>query len=377
MSEYKLVNKQKLLDDFERHVRDKHFNKLQYSVWRDFRNITSDVIEIEYVRELNLFHVYGMNREKDRWEKSTAEYVFSNCDSSLGAYLNLFWDSLPLEGENMTTTASTVTVNANDIWTSATATSAYPFTSNDYTTYTIATEDRCREISRQEIQKALANINKENEKMNTSDIFHFDFGPVSSNNYRMSPYGLAIRTEKNGWVAYNAKTGELMDVDILNFDVSRLIYKMPVAASAIKPGDILIHSGKPVFVRNVVSGDGTVTVIDYATASVMSILPVKSPFGFNFYSKVCPLIDMSDMKASDESPFGNMLPFLLMGDKTEDIDPMIFLMMGNTDFAKNPMMMYLLMSKKDKGDLFPFFLMMNGGLVGEKCPGLPTQTPTT
>ena len=371
MSEYKLVNKQKLLDDFAQHVKDKHFNKLNYTAWRELCNLKSDILKVEYWREQNQF----MLREMCRGEYANSNtYVFSNCDSSFGAYLNLFWDSLPLEGENMTTTSSTILSNGNDTWC---AVPSYPITSSDYYTYTLATEDRCREISQQEIQKALANINKENEKMNTSDIFHFDFGPVSSNNYRMSPYGLAIRTEKNGWVAYNAKTGELMDVDILNFDVSRLIYKMPVAASAIKPGDILIHSGKPVFVRNVVSGDGTVTVIDYATASVMSILPVKSPFGFNFYSKVCPLIDMSDMKASDENPFGNMLPFLLMGDKTEDIDPMIFLMMGNTDFAKNPMMMYLLMSKKDKGDLFPFFLMMNGGLVGEKCPGLPTQTPTT
>lgn len=199
--------------------------------------------------------------------------------------------------------------------------------------------------------------------MNTNDLFHFEFGPVSSNIFRMSPYGLAVRTEKNGWIAFNAKSGELMDVEVLNFDISKMIYKMPVALAAIAPGDVLMHGGKPVFVR-AINADGTVSVIDYATAAVINILPVKSPFGFNFFTKVCPLIDMSGMTANPDNPFGNMLPFLMLNGENNDFDPTLLFLaggMGNMDFSKNPMMLYFLMNRKDKSDLLPFVLMMNGG----------------
>lgn len=224
---------------------------------------------------------------------------------------------------------------------------------------------------------------KEENKMNTSNLFNFEFGPVSSNIFRMSPYGLAVRTEKNGWIAYNAKTGDLMDVEVLNFDISKMIYKMPVALSAIAPGDILMHGGKPVFVRDIGTGTlagPTVNVIDYATASVMDILPVKSPFGFNFFTKVCPLIDMSGMTANSDNPFGNMLPFLMLNGENNDFDPTLLFLagsMGNMDFSKNPMMLYFLMNRKDKGDLLPFLMMMNGGIPGWGNGVPATQTATS
>ena len=205
--------------------------------------------------------------------------------------------------------------------------------------------------------------------MNTSKMFNFDFGPVSGSQFRMSPYGLAVCTQTNGWVAYNTETKELMNVDILNFDISKMIYKMPVALSDIKEGDIVLHGGKPMFVRSLTPSGAAISVINYADATMLDILPVKSPFGFNFFTKVCTLFNFDVSAASPQNPFGSLLPFLMLGEGKE-IDPMVFMLMGGNNFTNNPMMMYLLMNQKDKSDMLPFFLMANGGLSNAWCvPG--------
>jgi len=312
-------------------------------------------------------------------------YCHYNCetnDGAFGSYIQKYIDNenriTPAKGDPMdilssnyyydTQTASNTTLNSAPYTGNTVSSTTFPY---DYsTTYnssislcdTFIDEEKCRKFIREEIEKD-KNKNEETNKMNTNDLFHFEFGPVSGNIFRMSPYGLAVRTEKNGWIAFNAKSGELMDVEVLNFDISKMIYKMPVALAAVAPGDVLMHGGKPVFVR-AINTDGTVSVIDYATAAVINILPVKSPFGFNFFTKVCPLIDMSGMTANPDNPFGNMLPFLMLNGENNDFDPTLLFLaggMGNMDFSKNPMMLYFLMNRKDKGDLLPFVLMMNGG----------------
>ena len=223
------------------------------------------------------------------------------------------------------------------------------------------------------------NKNKENKKMDTSNLFKFDFGPASGNLFRMSPYGLAVKTQSNSWIAYNAKTGELMDVEVVNFDISKMIYRMPVALNAIKPGDILMHAGKPVFVKEIAAGGSTARVINYADATVVDILPVKSPFGFNFFTKVTPLFDFSNLGANSDNPFGNMLPFLMLsGENSGDFDPtLLFLagsMNGGMDFTSNPMMLYFLMNRKDKSDILPFLMMMNNGFLNGGVTGAPAVT---
>ena len=292
-----------------------------------------------------------------------------------------------MEAEDMTYTYSNKTTTNPDNWSTMTTstTSNYIINSGDYpywdsTATTIIAKTPCDENDVRRIcEDIISNKDKENKKMDTSNLFKFDFGPVTGDQFRMSPYGLAVRTKTNGWVAYNAKTGDLMDVDILNFDISKMIYKMPVALAAIKPGDILMHCGKPVFVRTI-DGDGTVGVIDYVSATVTTILPVKSPFGFNFFTKVCPLFNFDQASANSDNPFGNMLPFLMLnGEKDGDFDPTLLFMAsamngGNMDFANNPMMMYFLMNRKDKGDILPFLMMMNGGLTGM---GVSTPTSST
>ena len=206
------------------------------------------------------------------------------------------------------------------------------------------------------------NETKENKKMN----FKFDFGPTNSDTFRMSPYGIAIHTGHNGWVAYNAATADIVNVNDINFAVNKMIYKMPVPMNMVNPGDIVLHSNRPFFVKTI-NTDGTIRAIDYDESTVVDILPVKSPFGFNFFTKIVPLFDMSQANcANPENPFGNILPFLMMNDNGGEFDPTIFFLMnsfgnGRNEGAINPLMMYCLMNSenKDNSNVLPLLFAMN------------------
>mgnify|MGYP006992153848 CR=1 FL=1 len=193
--------------------------------------------------------------------------------------------------------------------------------------------------------------------MDTNKMFNFDFGPVDSH-IRMSPYGLAIRNAEGKYVSFDKETSSMMDVEIFNFEAQSFLFKMPVPVNQIAPGDIVVHMRKPMFVCSV--NANTVFAVDIYNAEAKNIMPVKSPFGFNFITKVVSLIDMSG--ANTDSPFGNMLPFLLMGDNKE-IDPMMMFMMmnGGKGFDMgNPMMLYFLCKDGNKGsDMLPMLMMMN------------------
>lgn len=199
---------------------------------------------------------------------------------------------------------------------------------------------------------------KEKENMDTNKMFNFDFGPVASH-IRMSPYGLAIKSADNKFVSYDKASGSVVDVEVFNFDAQKFLYKMPVPVSQVAVGDIVVHMRKPMFVRAV--KDGVVSVIDIYNAEAKDILPVKSPFGFNFITKIVSLIDMSGANA--ETPFGNMLPLLMMGEGQDfkDILPLM-LMTGNTgafgNMNQNSLLWFAMMSDKgNMNDLLPFMFM--------------------
>jgi hypothetical protein len=130
---------------------------------------------------------------------------------------------------------------------------------------------------------------------------------------------------------------------------------MPAAVKDIKVGDIVIHNRVPMFV--LAKTDTDLTVIDIRESTKKTIMPVKSPFGFNFITKVVSLIDLSG--ASADTPFGNMLPLLMMGDD-KNIDPMVMMLAsgGKMDMS-NPMMMYFLMKDTNHKDMLPLLMMMN------------------
>ena len=195
------------------------------------------------------------------------------------------------------------------------------------------------------------------EKTMKNFNFNFDFGSCADDSVRMSMYGLAVKNAAGTYVSYNPTTKQIVDVDIMNFDGGKYIFKIPVALSDVAEGDIVIHNRKPMFVVSV--DNNNLTVIDIHAGEKKEIIPTTNMFNFNFVTKVVSLLNFGTPTA--DKPFGNMLPFLMM-DGEEDIDPMmLYLMMGDTNL--NPMM-FMLMSKGENKDnmkdIMLLSLMMNG-----------------
>jgi hypothetical protein len=190
--------------------------------------------------------------------------------------------------------------------------------------------------------------------------FNFDFGPCTNNAVKLSLYGLAVKNSTGTWVSYDASTRSIMDVDILNFNGRQFMYKVPVAIEAVAVGDIVIHARKPMFVTEVKAN--SLMAIDPIDGEYKEIVLTKSPFGFNFVTKVVNLMNgFMNTPASKENPFGNMWMLMaLNGEEGKDIDPMmLMLMMGGKMGEMNPMMMYALMSGNKNQDMLPL-LMMSG-----------------
>ena len=192
---------------------------------------------------------------------------------------------------------------------------------------------------------------------------NFEFGPVKNDIVRLSPYGLAVKNLDGSWVSYDAASDSIIDVDVFNFEGKNLIYKIPAVPSSIKVGDVIVHQGKAMcVVADVCEGDTCASVIDPRAGESKEILFCRSPFGFNFVTKLVSLLDMSGIDANPDNPFGNLWPLALMGDKDCDAATMMaFMMMNNSEGCNfdmsNPMMMYALMSGDNKDMLLPMMLM--------------------
>ena len=197
-----------------------------------------------------------------------------------------------------------------------------------------------------EVSKAIDEIinNIENKKENNNMKFNFDFGPVNSNTVRMSLYGVAVKNKAGTYVSYDAKSGSIMDVDVLNFDGAKFLYKMPVAMKDIAIGDVIVHHNVPMFV--VATGNGYVTAVDPVAGERKEVMLTKSPFGFDFVTKVINFLGNLNAGADASNPFGNLGLMLMAGNAGLDMS--------------NPLMLYALLGDiKGSNDLLPLMLMMN------------------
>ena len=196
---------------------------------------------------------------------------------------------------------------------------------------------------------------KEKENVNMKG-FNFDFGPCTGDQVRLSMYGLAVKNQAGVYVSYNPKTKEIVDVDILNFDGAKYMYKIPVALKDVALGDIIIHNRKPMFVVALsIDGTNTLTCIDVYAGEQKAIIPTTNMFGYSFITKVVSLFNTIGTNApSPDAPFGNMLPLMLMDDgNDEKFNPMMLMMMmnqGGNQMFSNPLMMMLMFSENEPKD---------------------------
>lgn len=215
-----------------------------------------------------------------------------------------------------------------------------------------------RYIKENYFNKPVVEERKDEEKM---DIMKkFDFGTCEGDNVRFSPYGMAVKNQEGTWVAYNKSSNEIIDVDIFNFEGGKYFLKMPVAISQVAVGDVIIHQRKPMIVVAIPNDkEKGLYAVDPVAGERKNIMLTKSVFGFDFITKVVSLLDFTN-NATEDAPFGNMFPFFLLQDG--EFDPtMLLLMNNNTEFAKNPLMLYALMGKGKSNDMLPLLLMANNG----------------
>lgn len=153
-------------------------------------------------------------------------------------------------------------------------------------------------------------------KMNINLNNLFDFGPMNDGSVMYSPYGLAFRNSNNQYLTYNPTTKKTTDVTGLTIDLEGLIYKIPVGLSSVKPGDIIIHNGKPICVESV--DNHNVTCVDIENSELKTVIPPTNVFGFNYVTKITPLFNLGSANPSEDNPFGNIMPYLLFSTLSEN-----------------------------------------------------------
>lgn len=172
-----------------------------------------------------------------------------------------------------------------------------------------------------------------------NEMFNGMFGKIAPGMCRLSMNGgIAVKTS-TGYKTYNLKQNKLTNCSKFVFNIGEEFFFV-IPTNSVKPGDIILVSGKP---RCVVSkAKDTITVINYEDSTVETILPERHVFMGNtyFYGKIV-------------SMFGSDI---LKGGK-----------------GVNKMMSYMMMSEMMKGNgtsdmggnmsaMLPFMMMSNGGM---------------
>ena len=382
-----------VMDDFSADFKNKKYSeKIEYELWRKIRNVKTPIISYNNT-VVNIFE--GCNHIPENWDKVASFKIY---DWGFGRFLydNYFneevknnMSSISATNKSVSNITATVTnttadttlngyINSgitissdpvnnikvdnygNAYWNDGTALNTYATTTSQANSCDICYhKNKCD--SCYYAKKANENKNDEGEKTKMKG-FNFDFGPCTNDQVRMSMYGLAIKNASGEWVSYN--DGQVVNVDVLNFDGAKYMFKMPVAVKDIAVGDIVIHNRVPMFVESVENG---IHVVDIRAGEKKEILPTTNMFGFNFVTKIVSMFNAFQSSPTPDQPFGNMLPFLMLNGedgKSMDSDTMLMFMMmqnqnGSTNIFANPMMLYFLMKDKGGNDILPWMLMMN------------------
>lgn len=204
---------------------------------------------------------------------------------------------------------------------------------------------------------------KEEKSMFDKMMKNIEFGKVNTSDLAYTFNGICFRDADGNYTSLNPD-GTFTNVYDMVMDIP--IYVMPVGKDQIKVGDIIKYFDKWVMIAQI--DNTTITTIDPWTREIRVIIPEKSVFGFDYYTKVIDIFSGFNINADSSNPFGNILPFMMMSDKS-DIDPMMLMMMmnGQNINGMNPMMMYMMMSKDSgikKDNMLPLMMMMNSGMFG-------------
>lgn len=137
--------------------------------------------------------------------------------------------------------------------------------------------------------------------------FNFNFGPCTEN-IAISPYGLAVRTKDGRFLTYDAQNNKTIDVTGFTFHFKNAIYKVPAAIKDLRPGAMVLHQDKPMYVTSTGCG---IEVVDILASEAKTILPVSNLFGFDYITAIVSFINLGTATLTSDNPFGNLMPFMM------------------------------------------------------------------
>ena len=224
-----------------------------------------------------------------------------------------------------TSTSNTYTVDPNYL-----TTNTYTWTAPTYS-----------DISRLEekvdiIQKILKDLEKEKESKKMANPFGLKCGQIIDGSACLTVKGIAVRNTNNQYVMYH--DGAIEDVSAYVIK-GNFLYVMPIAYKNIEFGDVIVYNNKYYTIISNEDMPDSFDAIELNTGEVKTLLPAKSPFGFNYLIKVVSPISLN---VSEDEPFGNLpllmmmtgdnknlLPLLMLLKNDSKIDPMMLMMMSN------------------------------------------------
>lgn len=182
--------------------------------------------------------------------------------------------------------------------------------------------------------------NKTNN-MNLSNLMpNLKFGKLEGTSLAWSMAGIAVKRDNN-YVVYDKATKTLIEVGDMKMDVD--FYQIPV--QALVEGDFTIIDGQYLIVDRV-NADGSISCIHPGSGSKTTKVARTNLFNMYFYTKIVSMFDFMGGIAggnTTNTPFGNINPmmFMMMGDKTSGSSNMMEMMMmsqmfagGNTPFGQ-------------------------------------------
>ena len=203
--------------------------------------------------------------------------------------------------------------------------------------------------------------NMEDKNMNMRKLMgDFMFGKFDNTTVKYSFNGIAFQSADGTYNVYN-EDGTLTNVSDMVMDIP--VFAIPVAKAELKVGDVILHPADktPLVVKE--NAQTAIIAVEPKSNEVKTFAPKKSIFGFDFYTKIMTPMDMfGGANANADNPFGNMLPFLMMGDGNTDMSTMLMftIMNGANSGAMdmNAMLPLLMLSDKSGGDNKDFLMAM-------------------
>ena len=386
------------LSDFEDFVYDGVFKKMEYYMWRKLKYNRDNETEVIIEKCGDSFIVIiGHEDEYHRFcrgDESFGDFLFENLidikeyDHDWNEYNMPLSNSLNVPIPEALAITKNIAIDCGEALKSSLAITKdkladigiMPITADTGPTLSCVINTK---VDRAELDSKLEELsdkiqavadkynNIDKKEISTMKGFNFDFGPMNSNVVRMSIYGLAVKNKTGSWVAYDAKAGEIMDVDVFNFDGSKFMYRMPVAINDVAVGDVIVHMSVPMFIVGKSEDGKAVYAVDPVAGERKEIMLTKSPFGFNFVTKVVNFLGNA-FNADASNPFGNLGLMMMLSEDNKGMSDMLpFMLMANGGNANgfdlsNPMVMYM-MCKDGTGDL-PMMLALSGAFNKPAAP---------